>query len=170
MSSMHQQQLQQMQMQRQAIANVHSSANGGGYTTVANAPTSNPALSQYSAQQLAAAAASAGLSSNAPNSVNGPQGNQSVSSPNIRAYLDQTVVPILLDGKWCDRLCSINNYYNYCHVFKNYYIVLFLFYIINYNSIGMSELVKERPSQPVQWLASYLLRHDPQNPASGKNA
>ena len=27
---------------------------------------------------------------------------------------------------------------------------------------GMSELVKERPANPVQWLASYLLRHDPQ--------
>ena len=42
----------------------------------------------------------------------------------IRAYLDQTVVPILLDG--------------------------------------MSELVKERPTNPVEWLAAYLLRHDPQ--------
>jgi protein dpy-30 len=42
----------------------------------------------------------------------------------IRAYLDQTVVPILLDG--------------------------------------MSELVKERPSNPVEWLAAYLLRNDPQ--------
>lgn len=42
----------------------------------------------------------------------------------IRAYLDQTVVPILLDG--------------------------------------MSELVKERPANPVEWLAAYLLRHDPQ--------
>ena len=42
----------------------------------------------------------------------------------IRAYLDQTVVPILLDG--------------------------------------MSELVKERPPNPVEWLAAYLLRHDPQ--------
>lgn len=42
----------------------------------------------------------------------------------IRAYLDQTVVPILLDG--------------------------------------MSELVKERPPNPVEWLASYLLKNDPQ--------
>ncbi|KAL7474956.1 hypothetical protein ACHAW6_000895 [Cyclotella cf. meneghiniana] len=42
----------------------------------------------------------------------------------IRAYLDQTVVPILLDG--------------------------------------MSELVKERPPNPVEWLAAYLLKHDPQ--------
>lgn len=46
----------------------------------------------------------------------------------IRAYLDQTVVPILLDG--------------------------------------MSALVKERPPNPVEWLASYLLKHNPQNPAS----
>lgn len=41
----------------------------------------------------------------------------------IRAYLDHTVVPILLDG--------------------------------------MSELVKERPANPIEYLASYLIRHDP---------
>eukprot|EP01042_Synura_sphagnicola_P001411 gene1411-1607_t len=46
----------------------------------------------------------------------------------IRAYLDQTVVPILLDG--------------------------------------MSALVKERPPNPVEWLATYLLKHNPQNPSS----
>eukprot|EP01038_Epipyxis_sp_PR26KG_P010165 gene10165-13673_t len=43
----------------------------------------------------------------------------------IRAYLDQTVVPLLLDG--------------------------------------MSALVKERPPNPVEWLASYLMKHNPQN-------
>ena len=42
----------------------------------------------------------------------------------IRAYLDQTVVPILLEG--------------------------------------MSELVKERPEKPIEWLSAYLLKHDPQ--------
>ena len=26
---------------------------------------------------------------------------------------------------------------------------------------GMSELVKERPPNPIEYLASYLLRHDP---------
>ena len=46
----------------------------------------------------------------------------------IRAYLDQTVVPLLLDG--------------------------------------MSALVKERPPNPVEWLAAYLLKHNPQNPAN----
>mmetsp|Transcript_45748 Transcript_45748/g.50994 ORF Transcript_45748/g.50994 Transcript_45748/m.50994 type:complete len:192 (+) Transcript_45748:44-619(+) len=46
-----------------------------------------------------------------------------VQSMPIRAYLDQTVVPLLLDG--------------------------------------MSELVKERPSNPIEYLASYLIRHDP---------
>lgn len=44
----------------------------------------------------------------------------------IRSYLDQTVVPLLLDG--------------------------------------MSALVKERPPNPVEWLAAYLLKHNPQNP------
>eukprot|EP00542_Grammatophora_oceanica_P014703 CAMPEP_0194027712 /NCGR_PEP_ID=MMETSP0009_2-20130614/1807_1 /TAXON_ID=210454 /ORGANISM="Grammatophora oceanica, Strain CCMP 410" /LENGTH=133 /DNA_ID=CAMNT_0038666863 /DNA_START=72 /DNA_END=473 /DNA_ORIENTATION=- len=46
----------------------------------------------------------------------------------IRAYLDQTVVPILLEG--------------------------------------MSELVKERPSNPIEYLATYLLKHDPQRAGS----
>ncbi|EWM26597.1 dpy-30-like protein [Nannochloropsis gaditana] len=42
----------------------------------------------------------------------------------IRAYLDQTVVPILLDG--------------------------------------MSQLVVERPSNPIEWLAAYLIKNNPQ--------
>ena len=46
----------------------------------------------------------------------------------IRSYLDQTVVPVLLDG--------------------------------------MSALVKERPPNPVEWLATYLLKHNPQNPST----
>mmetsp|Transcript_36073 Transcript_36073/g.36760 ORF Transcript_36073/g.36760 Transcript_36073/m.36760 type:complete len:113 (+) Transcript_36073:70-408(+) len=46
----------------------------------------------------------------------------------IRAYLDQTVVPLLLEG--------------------------------------MAALVKERPSNPVEWLATYLLKHNPQNPGN----
>lgn len=46
----------------------------------------------------------------------------------IRAYLDQTVVPLLLDG--------------------------------------MSALVKERPPNPIEWLAAYLLKHNPQNPSN----
>eukprot|EP01039_Chlorochromonas_danica_P008631 gene8631-9511_t len=49
----------------------------------------------------------------------------------IRAYLDQTVVPILLDG--------------------------------------MSALVKERPPNPIEWLAAYLLKHNPQNPSTATN-
>jgi len=52
----------------------------------------------------------------------GPSAPELQSMP-IRAYLDQTVVPILLDG--------------------------------------MSELVKERPANPIEYLASYLIRHDP---------
>ncbi|CAI5734579.1 unnamed protein product [Peronospora destructor] len=46
----------------------------------------------------------------------------------IRAYLDQTVVPILLQG--------------------------------------MSALVKERPSNPIEWLASYLIKNNPQGPGA----
>lgn len=46
----------------------------------------------------------------------------------IRAYLDQTVVPLLLDG--------------------------------------MAALVKERPDNPVEFLAMYLLRNNPQGSSS----
>jgi len=50
----------------------------------------------------------------------------------IRAYLDQTVVPLLLDG--------------------------------------MSELVKERPPNPIDWLAAYLLRNNPQGQSAQQQA
>eukprot|EP00538_Stauroneis_constricta_P007115 CAMPEP_0119546622 /NCGR_PEP_ID=MMETSP1352-20130426/964_1 /TAXON_ID=265584 /ORGANISM="Stauroneis constricta, Strain CCMP1120" /LENGTH=210 /DNA_ID=CAMNT_0007591343 /DNA_START=117 /DNA_END=750 /DNA_ORIENTATION=- len=49
----------------------------------------------------------------------------------IRAYLDQTVVPILLDG--------------------------------------MCELVKERPNNPIEFLAAYLLKHDPSRAGNNNN-
>ena len=50
----------------------------------------------------------------------------------IRAYLDQTVVPVLLDG--------------------------------------MSALVKERPPNPVEWLAAYLIKNNPQGSSSNPPA
>ena len=103
MSSLQQQQqlaeLQQMQMQRQAIANAHSNASGyAGAPTNAGVPSSS--MPSYTSQQIAAAAASAGLTgptSSGAGSVS--SGNQAANSANIRTYLDQTVVPILLDGK-----------------------------------------------------------------------
>ena len=49
----------------------------------------------------------------------------------IRAYLDQTVVPILLEG--------------------------------------MSALVKERPPNPVEWLAAYLIKNNPQGPSAANS-
>ena len=52
------------------------------------------------------------------------QSTMHVQSLPIRAYLDTTVVPILLDG--------------------------------------MSALVKERPPNPVEWLATYLIKNNPQ--------
>ena len=30
----------------------------------------------------------------------------------------------------------------------------------------MSELVKERPANPIEWLAAYLIKHDPQRAGS----
>ena len=84
-------QVKQMQMQRQAIANAHSTT---GYP--ATVPPTNPSV-PYTPQQLAAAAASAGLSNT--NTVNPNVALQSASASNTRVYLDQTVVPLLLDGK-----------------------------------------------------------------------
>ena len=49
----------------------------------------------------------------------------------IRAYLDQTVGPILLEG--------------------------------------MSALVKERPPNPVEWLAAYLIKNNPQGPSAANS-
>ncbi|TMW69485.1 hypothetical protein Poli38472_001641 [Pythium oligandrum] len=50
----------------------------------------------------------------------------------IRSYLDQTVVPILLQG--------------------------------------MSALVKERPPNPVEWLAGYLIKNNPQGPSNSSDS
>ena len=52
------------------------------------------------------------------------ENKMSVQALPIRAYLDQTVVPILLQG--------------------------------------LSALVKERPNNPVEYLATYLLQNNPQ--------
>nr|CCA24508.1 conserved hypothetical protein [Albugo laibachii Nc14] len=52
-----------------------------------------------------------------------------VDALSIRAYLEQTVVPILLQG--------------------------------------MSSLVKERPPNPIEWLAAYLIKNNPQSESSG---
>lgn len=49
----------------------------------------------------------------------------------IRAYLDQTVVPLLLQG--------------------------------------MSALVKERPANPVEYLAQFLLKNNPDAPADAES-
>lgn len=65
---------------------------------------------------------------NAEDALNDAQEKLNLQALPIRAYLDQTVVPLLLDG--------------------------------------MSALVKERPPNPVEWLATYLLKHNPQNAAA----
>ncbi|OQR82926.1 hypothetical protein ACHHYP_15297 [Achlya hypogyna] len=57
-----------------------------------------------------------------------PAAKLDVQALPIRAYLDQTVVPILLQG--------------------------------------MSALVKERPPNPIEWLAAYLIKNNPQGPSS----
>lgn len=167
-----QQQLQQMQMQRQAIANAHtaSAGNVNSYNGPVSSAASNQGMNtgmsaqgmQYTPQQIAAAAASAGLTSgpqgpsmNAPMNT-GNMSNGGMSNPAgvpIRAYLDQTVIPILADGK------------HIFHFLQTRFRIRFISYLIQLNHLGMSELVKERPSNPVQFLASYLIRNDPQKPS-----
>lgn len=36
-----------------------------------------------------------------------------------------------------------------------------IFFLL-FHYLGMSELVKERPNNPIEYLANYLIRHDPQ--------
>lgn len=40
--------------------------------------------------------------------------------------------------------------------------LLLRFFLLRFISVGMSELVKERPANPIEWLASYLIANDPQ--------
>ena len=55
----------------------------------------------------------------------GVQNKMNLQTAPIRTYLDQTVVPILLQG--------------------------------------LSDLVKQRPDDPVEHLAAYLMKHNPKN-------
>jgi hypothetical protein len=99
----HQHQMQQMQMQRQAMANPHSGA-AGNVNTYSNPPPNAQAMNQgmgsqnmpYTSQQIAAAAVNAGLTSQSQ----GQPMNTGGSNIPIRTYLDQTVIPILADGKF----------------------------------------------------------------------
>mmetsp|Transcript_4938 Transcript_4938/g.10262 ORF Transcript_4938/g.10262 Transcript_4938/m.10262 type:complete len:139 (-) Transcript_4938:262-678(-) len=95
------QQQQQQQSMQLAAARAAVAAQQQGGAPIMNAPPQQQVQQQQQQQQRA------------------PE----LQSMPIRAYLDQTVVPILLDG--------------------------------------MSELVKERPANPIEYLASYLIRHDP---------
>lgn len=81
-----QQQIQQMQMQRQAIANAHNNPvppNSGVYNPPPSSVIGGPP--------------------SVPIPVTGVPGSST------RAYLDQTVLPILMDGKqrYYHRLCDI---------------------------------------------------------------
>ncbi len=69
-----------------------------------------------------------------PNINHALQETANIQTTPIRGYLDQTVVPVLLDG--------------------------------------MAELSRVRPPNPVEWLATYMIRNNPQkmcsNVAEGK--
>ena len=56
-----------------------------------------------------------------PNEENKPKPQQNINSLPIRAYLDQTVVPLVLQG--------------------------------------MTEVAKERPENPIKYLAELLMKH-----------
>lgn len=65
---------------------------------------------QYSPQQLAAAAANAGLSGgNQGQQMNTGNMNTGGGNVPIRAYLDQTVIPILADGEFCASYLSVTS-------------------------------------------------------------
>uniref|UniRef100_A0A7S2UW15 Uncharacterized protein n=1 Tax=Fibrocapsa japonica TaxID=94617 RepID=A0A7S2UW15_9STRA len=85
-------------------------------------PTAAPAAPSESPQTAPAEAVQA---EKAADSLSA--GKMNLQALPIRAYLDQTVVPILLDG--------------------------------------MSALVKERPPNPIEWLAAYLIKNNPQGPS-----
>ncbi|GAB5031570.1 dpy-30 like protein [Nannochloropsis oceanica] len=103
---------------------VAASMNTGGGGSNAQQDTPSPALDEDGGgiqgageddkKKMAVAAAAAQQE----------QDKANMQSLPIRAYLDQTVVPILLDG--------------------------------------MSQLVQERPGNPIEWLAAYLIKNNPQ--------
>ena len=75
----------------------------------------------------------------APSGDNNKKYKQDLASLPTRQYLDQTVVPILLQVH-----CSYTWYLTYPH-------------IINYQ--GLASLARERPRDPIEYLAGYLIRH-----------
>jgi hypothetical protein len=79
-----QQQLQQMQMQRQVMANAHNA--GGTYQTT---PSSAGGFGMNPT----------GMNQGNTGAANIPSG-AGVQGSSTRAYLDQTVIPILMDGKY----------------------------------------------------------------------
>jgi protein dpy-30 len=87
--------------------------------------------------------------------------DQALQGLPIRAYLDQTVVPLLLDG----RLKSLA-WPSFCSCAVTHIFLVFFHFIIS--TTGMSELVKERPANPIEYLANYLIKHDPQRTAMAK--
>jgi hypothetical protein len=56
--------------------------------------------------------------------------------------------------------CLRNDTFVFLHLLSQYSIHLII--------LGMSELAKERPPNPVEWLASYLIQHDPQRSGASK--
>ena len=87
-------------------------------------PTQDATPAAIEADGQSAAPDAAEDSKAAANAAKAVQEKMNVQSLPIRAYLDQTVVPILLQG--------------------------------------MSQLVKERPPNPIEYLATYLIKNNPQ--------
>jgi len=54
--------------------------------------------------------------------------------------------------------------YSCCFHLTLYSLISLSLFIIY---VGMSELAKERPANPVEWLAAYLIQHDPQRAGAG---
>jgi|EP01083_Nonionella_stella_P069295 protein dpy-30 len=150
------QQMAALQMQRQAIANAHGNPSGNQF----NAPvqgsqgmntqgmssqgmnsqgmgSQGPMGSQgmYTPAQIAAAAVSAGLTNPSAQQQSAPQMNLNANVGQQPRNTGNGGVPIrsYLDQTVMPTLAD-----------------------------GLSELVKERPSNPIDFLARYLLTHNPQ--------
>ena len=172
----------QAQQQKPAVPQPAVSASAGAPPPVAAPVASSgapPTPAAAGGQQLSAAAST-------------PTSDPTLQALPIRAYLDQTVVPILLDGTFrfthvvdeLDRMYGTLALSSYpdksTYHFQSSFVSL-LFSLMNcllcdleMNTTGMAEVVKVRPENPIEFLAGYLLRNDPQKvgtapaPAAGK--
>lgn len=154
-----------MQIQRQAIANAHTANGGTSFNNPGGSSTGGMGqgmgtggMAQYTPQQIAAAAASAGLGpgQSMGSNVTPQQMGQGMNSQQQQMGQGMSSQQQQQMGNMSSMNPNLNSTSNLpIRAYLDQTVIPIL-------ADGMSELVKERPSNPVQFLASYLLRHDPQ--------